>query len=270
MPETALNIHDCGELRGDVLVFGGPYSNSQAAEALLSEATARGIARSNLICTGDVMAYGADPAKTWELVAANCATVVAGNCEMQLGAGAAECGCGFEDGSACDLASRGWFAHADAQAGPYRAALQNCPDIAVFTHAGRCFAVIHGGATDIARFIWPDAAEAVFQEEIAAIEAACGPVDGVFCGHSGIGFQRYIGACHWINSGVIGMPPHDGRPETRFAILSSDGVILERLSYGHNAAAMAMEAAGLTQGYHQSLRSGVWPNEDVLPQSLRR
>lgn len=270
MPQSAPIIHDCGDLRGDVLVFGGPYSNFHAAKALLAEAVRRGIAPANLICTGDVMAYCAEPAACWELIAEASAVIVAGNCEKQLGAGAQECGCGFAEGSACDLASRGWFAHANAQAEPYRAAMLACPDIAVFTHHGRRFAVIHGGLTDIARFIWPDAPMAVFEEEITAIEALCGPVEGVFCGHSGIGFQRYIGAHHWINAGVIGMPPHDGRPDTRFAILKEDGVVIERLAYDHDAAAQAMADAGLTQGYSASLRSGIWPNEDVLPHSLRR
>src|SRR5262249_6191085 len=33
--------------------------------------------------------------------------VIAGNCEEQLAAGGADCGCGFPEGSACDRLSKG-------------------------------------------------------------------------------------------------------------------------------------------------------------------
>ena len=49
-------------LHGPVLVFGGCYSNLQATEALLAEARRRGFSASQMICTGDMIAYGADAA----------------------------------------------------------------------------------------------------------------------------------------------------------------------------------------------------------------
>ncbi len=95
-----------------VLVFGGCYSNLQATEALLAHAAQRGIPPERMICTGDVVAYGADPAATVALVRDAGVHVVMGNCEEQLAAGASDCGCGFAPGSACDLLSGAWFAHA--------------------------------------------------------------------------------------------------------------------------------------------------------------
>jgi predicted phosphodiesterase len=267
-------IRDLGRLDGPVWAYGGPYSNLQATRAFLDLADAAGVPVSHRICTGDVIAYGADPLDTWAEVAARGGTVVAGNCERQLGRGAAECGCGFETGSSCDLLSRGWYPHALAavgRAGPdLHAALAACPDIAVFSHALGRVAVIHGGATDIARFLWPDSPERAFAEEIAAIEARVGPVDVILAGHAGIAFQIETNGRLWINAGAVGLPPHDGRPETRYAILDRRGVQFHRLGYDHAAAADAMAAAGLTQGYHATLRTGIWPSEDILPPSLRR
>ncbi|MGC9271648.1 MAG: radical SAM protein, partial [Acidiphilium sp.] len=46
---------------GPVLIFGGNYSNLQASIALLDAARAHGIAPDHIICTGDIIAYGADP-----------------------------------------------------------------------------------------------------------------------------------------------------------------------------------------------------------------
>ena len=78
-----------------VLVFGGPCSNLQAVEAVLAEALRRGIGPDRVICTGDLAAYCGEPAATIERVRAAGIRVVMGNCDEQLGAGAADCGCGF-------------------------------------------------------------------------------------------------------------------------------------------------------------------------------
>ena len=66
------------------------------------------------------------------------------------------------------------------------------------------------------------------------------------------------------------MPPHDARPETRYVVLENGEVTVPRLGYDHPAARGRMEEAELTQGYHETLSSGVWPSEDVLPRELRR
>lgn len=265
-----MNIADLGELTGPVLIFGGPYSNLQALESLRDVAKRHGIPARNVICTGDVVAYCADPAGTVALMRDWGCHVVAGNCEKQLAAGAMDCGCGFEAGSTCDLLSAGWYAHADAQVTPEaRGWMGGLPDMAVFVHEGARHAVIHGGLSDISRFLWPVSPEVDLAEEIALIKAAIGPVDRVLAGHCGIAFSRRVGGVEWVNAGVIGMPPNQGRPETAYAILDR-GVMLHELAYDHSAAHRAMVAAGLTQGYHAALLSGHWPSEDVLPLSLRR
>lgn len=268
--EEQLKHCDLGTINGPVLLFGGPYSNRQALEALLSKADARGMKGSDIICTGDVVAYCGDPQASVDLMIQSGAAVVAGNCEKQLGQGAADCGCGFEDGSACDLLSMGWYPFALSRvASPARQWMNACPDIISFQHLGARYAVIHGGVTDIARFIWPSDPEAVFAEEWQAIEAAIGPVDHVIAGHCGFAFVKETARGRWINPGVIGMPPNDGSPQTRYAVLERGEVSIHCLSYDAKAAARDMRAAGLTQGYDAALLSGYWPSEDVLPDVLR-
>ncbi|MDH3791615.1 MAG: metallophosphoesterase, partial [Rhodospirillales bacterium] len=61
------DVLDLGAFDEPVLVFGGPYGNLQATRALLDEAARRGIAPSRLLCTGDVVAYCADPQATVDL-----------------------------------------------------------------------------------------------------------------------------------------------------------------------------------------------------------
>ncbi len=94
-------------------------------------------------------------------------------------------------------------------------------------------------------------------------------MDGVIAGHSGLPFIRDVAGVRWINAGVIGMPPHDGAPATRYAWLAAGEVHLHRLDYDHGGAQAAMRRAGLCQGYDAALVSGYWPSEDVLPAELR-
>jgi len=256
---------DLGTIDGAVTLFGGPYSNLQALEALA------GVVQGEAICTGDLVAYCADPMASVARVRAMGAAVVAGNCERQLAAGALDCGCGFDTGSTCDLLSGPWYAHARAELTPdVRDWMASLPDVISFRHAGARYAVIHGGMTDISRFLWPTSPEVDFATEIGAIEAAIGAVDAVIAGHCGLAFERRIGAHWWINAGAIGMPPNDGDVRGAYAILAQGQLTFHRLRYDHTRAAAAMRAAKLTQGYERALETGYWPSEDVLPVPLRR
>ena len=89
-PETAafkgrdrVNVADFGHFEGPLVLCGGPYSNLQATEAMVEAARGRPV-----ICTGDVVAYCADPAATVRLVRASGWHVIAGNCEQQIAEGA--------------------------------------------------------------------------------------------------------------------------------------------------------------------------------------
>ena len=261
-----MKVADFGRFDGAIALFGGPYSNLQATQALAAT-----LGEMPAVCTGDVVAYCGDPAATVAFVRSKQWPVIAGNCELQIAEGAGDCGCGFGDGTTCDLLSKGWYPHAlaacDAETRDWMGAL---PEFGVFVHDSKRYAVLHGGASSVNRFLWPSSAEDDFQAEIALVERAVGPVDGVVAGHSGIAFQRTIGRHRWINAGAIGLPPHDGRQETRFAVLEHGEVTFHRLAYDYEKAASTMDALGLTQGYNAALRSGIWPSEDILPTELRR
>jgi predicted phosphodiesterase len=255
---------------GPLLVFGGPYSNLQATQAILAEAARRGIPSQRVICTGDVVAYGADAAACCDLIMASGIWVIAGNCEENLAAGALDCGCGFEEGTACDLLSRAWYAHANRQVtAAHRAWMAGLPyRLIIRLPDGRSLAVLHGGARDISCFIFASAEHKDLADEIAA--TGC---DGVIAGHCGIPFVRQVGPGVWINAGAVGMPADDGTPRIWYALLTPDkaGLSVETLplQYDHAAAAAAMRKAGLPEGYAAALGSGLWPSCDVLPPAER-
>jgi len=272
--DIASRHHDFGTLEGPVLLFGGPYSNFEAMAALFERASVLGIPGPRMVCTGDVCAYCGNPAETVRLVMGSGCAVIAGNCESSLGARAADCGCGFEDGAACDRFAMEWFRFADSELDDIaRAWMLARPGIGTFRAWGRRYAVVHGAASAVNRFVWPIAGDDVLAGEIALIEAALGPVDGVVAGHTGMAFERAVTlggrTVRWINAGAIGLPAHDGDPRTRFAVLTQEGVRFERLAYDHRAAAATMRAAGLRAGYDRSLESGWWPSEDSFPEAMR-
>ena len=94
-------------LDGPTLMFGGPYSNLEATRAVLAEARRRQIPPERVICTGDVVAYGADGNATVDLIRSAGIHVVAGNCEEALARRARDCGCGFAQGSSFFVAPIG-------------------------------------------------------------------------------------------------------------------------------------------------------------------
>jgi hypothetical protein len=69
------------------------------------------------------------------------------------------------------------------------------------------------------------------------------------------------------------MPAHDGTARVWFSLLTPrpGGIRIEHraLAYDHAAAARAMRAAGLAEGYAAALETGLWPSEDVLPPDER-
>lgn len=260
---------DLGILDGPVLVFGGAYGNLEATQAVLAAARALGVPPARTLCTGDVVAYCADPAATVDLVRAAGVPVVMGNVEEALAAGADDCGCGFVEGSYCDSAAAAWYAFAraalDRDAVRWMAGL---PRRLRFTLAGRTLAAVHGAPSRINRYVFPSTPD----DEIAAEIDAAG-CDGVVGGHSGLPFTRVVGGRLWHNSGAVGLPANDGTPRAWYSVLrpAAGGIAIEHrpLAYDHARAAARVRDRGLPGGYADALESGLWPSLDILPTAER-
>lgn len=253
------------EARGPVLLFGGCYSNLQATRALLDRARQLGIPPGQIVCTGDVVAYAADPVATVALVREAGIHVVMGNCEESLGQNADDCGCGFASGSACDLLSVAWYTHAnrllDDAARAWMRGLPRRIDLIAGSHR---LAVIHGSPTRINQFVFASASDATLRDLIEV--SGC---DGIIGGHCGIPFTRLVAGMLWHNPGAIGVPANDGTPRVWFSVLRprTQGIEVTHypLLYDHGTAAAAMRRAGLPAGYADAIRTGLWPSTDVLP-----
>lgn len=268
-------LQELGTLEGPVLVFGGAYSNLQAMDALIAEVERRGIPKSNVIHTGDVVAYCANPKETTERLKASGYHCLMGNCEENVGEGKHDCGCGFPEDSACNEYSKNWYAYVMkelAHSSDLKEWMASLPRRMEFVLCGRRLSVIHGTVSEIAGWIFDSLSDEVFMENFAQLGE---DVDGIISGHSGIPYVRLIqskGARSrlWLNAGVIGMPANDGTQRAWYAMLTPRGgdieVTTHVLKFDADAAAEAVAAQpGLNRGYAEALRSGVWPSHDILP-----
>ncbi|NVJ93924.1 MAG: metallophosphoesterase [Methylocystaceae bacterium] len=252
-------------LTGPMLFFGGPYSNLEALRALRDVADMRGIAADHCLCSGDVVAYCADAQACVDEICDWGVHVVMGNCEESLGQGQEDCGCGFEEGTACDVLSKQWFTYANAQlTEDARAWMRNLPRSITVRYTPFKMLAVHGGVEEINKFIFESQKAEIAQE----LEKA--DVDVVLAGHCGLPFSKKVGDQYWINAGVIGMPANDGQPHTWYCVITPDENGLEvgfyPLSYDYQTTQFKMATKGLATGYRDALATGLWPSLDVLPQ----
>ncbi|MDA0676327.1 MAG: metallophosphoesterase family protein [Proteobacteria bacterium] len=264
-PDTlAADGHDLGSLALPVLLFGGTYGNVQATQAIRDEAHRLRIPPARVLCTGDVCAYFAEPEACVQLIRDWGIAVVMGNCEESLGFGMDDCGCGFAEGTACDLLSQAWYAFsAEALSDPSKAWMRTLPRRIRFSANGRTFTALHGAPDAINRFVFAS------DNALAGFMAEAG-TDDVIGGHAGLQFTRRIGNRLWHNPGAIGMPANDGTTDVWYSLLADDGAggvrpLHRRLAYDHATAARRMREAGLSIECAGALESGLWPSLDVLP-----
>ena len=260
---------DLGRLIGPVLIFGGPYSNLAATQAMRQRAEELDIPPNRVICTGDLIAYCAEPQETLKLVQEWGIAVVQGNCEESLGNASADCGCGFDEGTTCSLLSDEWYQYATRKVSINdRIWMRDLPKSLRFEFSGRSVTVVHGGINQINRFIFPSTPKAVKQEELDLAGS-----DILIGGHSGIPSAERVDNRAWINAGVIGLPANDGTPDGWFLLLNpKDNHIhfsWQRLSYAANLTQRNMRSAGLKAGYAETLLTGLWPSMDILPAAER-
>ena len=250
-----------------IIVFGGPYSNLHALDALLVEAKRLGIAPDHMISTGDLVAYCADARDVVDRIREEGIRFIRGNCEDQIAAGAGDCGCGFAPGGECDRLSADWFAHAMRELDEARRAfLGRAPERLDIVMNGARIAVVHGAATQQNRFVF-----ASTPQRVKALDLDLLDVDAIVAGHSGLPFTQSVGRRLWHNAGALGMPANEGDPRVWYSVIAPGdehgALTIEHcaLSYDHRAAADAMARAGLPGAYARTLVDGLWPNCDALP-----
>lgn len=266
-----MRIRELGRVSGRMLLFGAPYANLFAMEALFEAMVDLRVSRRAMLCTGDVMGIGAAPAATYEMLREAGVPIVKGDCDAHVAWSGTDVCQGLDPGPQGAKRTEAWHAHAMTEVPkPVRERLALLPDHIRFQHGQRRYVAIHGGAQRRTALLWRTLGDEVFRAEIEALRSQHGNFDGVICGHSGLPFERQIDGVRWINVGAAGLPANDGTQSTRFVTLETNGqAITHRLAYDHHAARKSMIDAGLVQGHHDTILTGVWPAQLKLPPALR-
>jgi predicted phosphodiesterase len=256
-----------------LLVFGGCYSNLAATQAMQAVALKLDINPQQIICTGDLIAYCAEPVEVIDLIRDWGIHVLMGNCEESLGFEQLDCGCGFEQTSACSALSIAWYRYASQRVtSEHRIWMKALPRLIEFQFQSSRFSVVHGSVASINQFVFPSTAA-----EMKLVQIHQAGADVVIGGHSGIPFGQPFGDDAskrkvWLNSGVIGMPANDGSADGWYMLIEAGNLSVNsgyrvswhRLSYDAKASQASTQKAGMVE-YAESLTTGLWPSMDILP-----
>ncbi len=242
-------------------IFGGAYGNLQATQAVLNKATELGFQKSEIVFTGDMVAYCANPIETVELIRLSVGQIIMGNCEEAIATNSSNCGCGFEEGTTCNTLSIQWYNYCLSKMTPKMAYwMRSLPKQLVLTIGDYDFLATHGSPNSINQFIFPS--------NLGSWEDTTN-LDGYIVGHSGIPFIGEVNNKPWLNSGACGMPANDGTPRIWFATINSDHdkltIETHSLEYDFSDAQTNMHKASMENGYMHCLANGIWPSHDVLP-----
>lgn len=259
------NTRDIGKMPGEkVLVFGGVYSNFQALSKIKAIAEELEIPNAQIICTGDILGYCAQPNECLELIRDWDIHSIAGNVELQIREDQEECGCNFSEGSRCDLLSQNWYAFTrNSISKKNKKWLFTLPEFLRFEFGGKKCFVLHGGLANTSQFIFKSTHWKIKADILTATDA-----DVILAGHSGLPFHDLQENNYWINTGVIGMPANDGTPSVWYGILEKRNAVFEfshqKMLYDYKLAATFMRERGLPSTYAETLSTGLWDNMEIL------
>lgn len=261
-----IRVKDLDRLNGKLLVFGGVYSNLQALEKMMGIARELGIPPGNVICTGDIVGYCAQPEECVQAIRDWGIHSIAGNVEIQLRNREDDCGCNFDEGARCDLFSRSWYPFAQSRLS--EASLNwmlDLPHHLRFQYGGRGGYVLHGAFHNPSAFVFRSTPWEQKNAEFMETQA-----DMILSGHCGLPFHHTQDGRLWLNAGVIGMPANDGTPRVWYLVLDLKDNIMRfthrHFLYDSDLAVQLMEQHKLPREYSKTLHSGLWDNCEILPE----
>jgi pyruvate-formate lyase-activating enzyme/diadenosine tetraphosphatase ApaH/serine/threonine PP2A family protein phosphatase len=252
-----------------IAVFGGPYANPYALEAVLADARVRGCER--IFCLGDLGGFGAECDAIWPLLLDAGVECIAGNYDVAIGRGDPDCGCGYTDERDNHFAQLIYDYTLETTGREFAAWMRRLPTERRELIGGVDVHMVHGSPLAINDFLW----ESLDDDELRARTQASG-ADVLLCTHTGIPWQRRVDGTLIVNVGVVGRPANDGRQETWYAVLDLEagGAMAELvpIAYDWRAQAASMRVAGLPEPFLETIETGWWTTclEIVPPRERAR
>jgi len=224
-----------------LLVVSDIHSNLDALSAVLADAGPRDA----VVCAGDVTGYGAHPAECVDAVRSLGAYTVAGNHDHAIAT--VETDWFNDDAQEAIRINRAMLSEADLEW------LCGLPPELYLEAGGRKLAVFHGSPTEpLTSYVPPAEMEAYAHLYLGHTDS-----DLVILGHTHFPHAVRRPAGVVLNPGSVGQP-RDGDPRASYAVVDLPALDVEirRVKYDIEAAAAAIEAAGIPLRFARRLREG--------------
>ncbi len=221
-----------------IAVISDVHSNHHALLDVLKDIAKQSV--DNIICTGDLVGYGAQPNEVIDTIRKHNIITVMGNYDDGVGNIRPQCGCDYptEEAARLGTASLAWTVKNTSEEN--RRWLARLPRLLEVTLAETAVLFSHGSPRALNEYLFED--EDLAQREILLDYTATAFV----CGHTHLPFHKTLGTRHFINAGSVGKPKN-GNPAATYVILSvaKDKISSEirQVPYDFESAAAAIEAA---------------------------
>lgn len=259
-----------------IAVFGGVYSNHLALEAALADASTRNV--DEIICLGDLGAFGPHPDKAAGVLRDSGIPVVRGNYDDSLARGLDDCQCGYTDPRDNQYARLSYQYTFQNTSADHRAWMGTFPNELRFQLGDLSVLACHGSPRQTNEFMWESTTPTHFLQKLASDSG----VDVILGTHTGIHWTRKWGDLAespsgvealggaYVNVGALGRPANDGRTEVWYALLEAQGrelsVEFVSVAYDHAALALEMRSEDLPEEFVQTILTGWWTTcLEVLP-----
>lgn len=197
-----------------------------------------------VLCLGDIVDYGPDPAACIDFLRERRVKRVRGNHDNAV-AFRVDCGCG-EDYRHLSEATRSYmWTVLDQNHIAYLGGQELSLDL---NAGGRRIFAVHAAPSDyLYKYLTPETPDAEIAAELERVDA-----DIVFVGHSHRPFIRRAGGRMLVNVGSVGQP-RDGIPKASYAVLNNGGVELKRVDYDVGKTAAKVMALPLEEDIREHL-----------------
>ncbi len=250
------------------------HGNSLALRAVLADIRAHGL--ETVYCLGDLVGYGPDPNGVIDLIRSRDIPTIQGNYDDGVGWERGDCGCFYATPEAKRLGDASYAFTVREVTDDRKAFLRDLPRERHVTLDGVTVHLVHGSPRRINEYLLRDRDERTFRR-LAEAETD----DVLVFGHTHDPWWRMVGGVLFVNVGSVGRPK-DGDPRAMYTVLRSAAggqarageaparrpgttgeaayppveVESVRVSYGFEATAADIEAAGLPRELAEAVRTG--------------
>ncbi|HBX24040.1 MAG TPA: metallophosphoesterase [Desulfotomaculum sp.] len=234
-----------------IAVFSDVHGNRHALEMVLQDIAVRN--PDLTVCLGDLVGYNAFPSEVVRLIRENGIATVMGNYDDAIANSRMVCGCDYKDVKAAELGIKSITWTVENTGPEEKEFLRSLPDKLLSKLGGYQVLFVHGSPRKLNEYLFEDTTAG---DVLAMMQDAS--ADVLICGHTHLPYHRVIEGRHVINVGSVGKPKH-GDPDAVYALVEFNGGVQTKfikVPYDHEAAARAVENAGLPKEFAAILRTG--------------